>query len=76
MIITLTVLALAIVIYHHAVYPTLLKFGSRLAQRSEPAFQPEPWPRITIIVPAYNEAHWIVDKIVNFACLDYPEDRL
>ena len=76
MMVTLTLLAIAIVIYHHAVYPLLLKLGSRLAQRPEPALQPEPWPRITIIVPAYNEARWIADKIVNLACLDYPEDRL
>ncbi len=76
MMMMLTLLAIAIVIYHHAVYPALLKLGSRLAERSEPVVLPEIWPRITIIVPAHNEARWIADKIVNLACLDYPEDQL
>lgn len=31
---------------------------------------------ITIVMPAYNEAEFIDDKIKNLACLDYPENYL
>ena len=76
MMITITMIAIALVIYHHAVYPVLLKLCARLFPRAVPEADDRSPPTITIIVPAYNEARWIADKIANLTCLDYPEDRL
>ncbi|PKG37913.1 glycosyltransferase family 2 protein [Psychromonas sp. Urea-02u-13] len=33
-------------------------------------------PNIAIVVPAYNEAQWIAEKIRNLAALDYPSGHL
>lgn len=33
-------------------------------------------PRVTVIVPTYNEAHVIVRKLQNLEKLDYPKDKL
>jgi len=33
-------------------------------------------PTVTIIVPTYNEAHVIVNKLQNIEKLDYPKDKL
>lgn len=73
---SLTLLAIALVIYHHAGYPLLL---ARLARRRPaPPLPPVPaeLPRITLLVAAYQEAAHIVAKIHNCAALDYPRDRL
>ena len=41
-------------------------------QETPPAFFPE----VTLVVPAYNEADYIADKIANAFSLNYPEGRL
>jgi len=72
----ITLLAIALVIYHHAGYPLLL---ARLARRRPaPPLPPAPseLPRITLLVAAYQEAAHTVAKIHNCAALDYPRDRL
>lgn len=61
-------------IYHHAIFPLILK-------RMKPKVralnsQPKSWPKVTLIVPAYNEEKSIAEKIINTACLDYPKDKL
>lgn len=75
---TLTVGAILLLAYHHAVYPALLAFGRRRPRKSPAALHavPEQWPEFTIVVPAYNEAAVIARKIDNLAGLDYPVDRL
>lgn len=70
LIIILCVLAL----YHHAVFPLILK---RLKPKTSAILeQPNSWPKITLIVPAYNEEKNVAEKIINSACLDYPKDKL
>jgi cellulose synthase/poly-beta-1,6-N-acetylglucosamine synthase-like glycosyltransferase len=81
----LTVGSALMVVYHHVGYPILLK---RLTRKRRPVFtdiaarghrsQPgdAQLPSFTIVIPAYNEADIIADKIRNLAALDYPEDRL
>jgi len=77
-----TVISIALIVYHHAVYPLLLQFiGSKRRQsvvddRYDAAMQAQELPTITILLPAYNEEQFIADKIRNLAMLDYPEDKL
>lgn len=78
----------AVIIYHHLVYPWLLKHLSQRAAQTalrHPADRPSTssgpvsiskQPGIAILIPAYNEADVIADKIRNVASLDYPTDKL
>lgn len=70
--------SLAAIVYHHAVYPLLLR---RLAARRPPSpppapLAPEALARITLVIPAYQEAAFIAAKLRDCAGLDYPRDRL
>ena len=74
-------LAWGLIIYHHLIYPLILKFA--YSENIKPAqtecFQQEELntlPTICIFVPAYNEADVIADKIRNVATLDYPKSKL
>ena len=71
-----TLVAIALLAYHHAGYPLILRYAGRRASTVPPAVPDEALPRITIIVPAYNEAAVIAAKIENLRTLDYPADRL
>jgi cellulose synthase/poly-beta-1,6-N-acetylglucosamine synthase-like glycosyltransferase len=72
--------------YHHLGYPMLLKAMSRVGRSGTAASSPSrAWaqnpgdaelPPITIVIPVYNEAAIIADKIWNIAALDYPTDKL
>lgn len=68
-----------IIVYHHVIYPVLLRvLATRLKQRTA---QTSPLslaqlPTIELILPAYNEADVIADKLRNVAALDYPADKL
>jgi len=68
----------ALFLYHHVVYPKLLKvLATRCGNRTAPAPpDPAPLPSLTVIVPAFNEAAVIADKIANLDALTYPADRL
>lgn len=70
--------ASALVGWHHAGYPLALRLlARRMPRRAPPAALPaERLPSVTMIVPAYNEAGVIVEKLRNLAALDYPEGRL
>lgn len=80
LIVILTILW-GLVIYHHTVYPIMMltlkkradKFGCSLETAKETATRAR---SITVLVPAYNEADVIAEKIRNVASLDYPSDRL
>ena len=66
----------ALIVYHHALYPRLAAMlGDRV-----PAGQPAParreLPRVTVVMPAFNEARFIAAKIDSLAEQDYPSDRL
>jgi len=85
LLITITLLSGCLVIYHHLGYPLLLKLLSKHQQQdtshSGQRFYTaskldESLPRIAIVIPAYNEAQWIAEKIRNLAALDYPTEHL
>ena len=81
----LTILSGILVVYHHLVFPAVLKNFTGRTPCREPNVAVRGYrdskndiqlPTITVIVPAYNEEAVIADKIRNLAVLDYPADRL
>ena len=70
-----TIGALALTAYHHVGYPLLMRFAAKRATSIE-VTAPAELPEITLVMPAYNEATYIADKIRNIAALDYPAGRL
>lgn len=70
---------LAIVAYNYAVYPLLVIGLARLRPPNRPPdLPPVPgeWPRVSLVIAAYNEERVIEGKIRNSLALDYPHDRL
>lgn len=82
---TLTLISGFLVIYHHIGYPLILRWVSKRRPNKAPftgarhytdSAADNALPRITIVIPAYNEQQWIAEKIRNLAALDYPSSRL
>lgn len=73
----MTIIALCgvFVLYTYLGYPLALRVLSTLRPRWSPPRPPDAWPRITITVPAYNEAETIRGTIDSLLALDYPADR-
>lgn len=67
-----------LIIYHHALYPLILRLLARRAESSPTRVSPAPesLPSVTVIVPCHNEAAVIERKIENLEALDYPRDKL
>jgi len=68
-------------VYVYIGYPLILLAISvwdkwRKRPSSEVPAEPETWPSVSILVPAYNEECVILEKLRNFLALDYPADRL
>jgi cellulose synthase/poly-beta-1,6-N-acetylglucosamine synthase-like glycosyltransferase len=67
----------ALIVYTHAGYPLVLR--ALLALRRRPTLNPHRWdepPRVTLIVPAYDEQEVIAAKVANALALDYPREHL
>ncbi|HEY3293850.1 MAG TPA: glycosyltransferase family 2 protein [bacterium] len=59
----------------YVLYPlTLQLFRRRYA--TPPVMPEDSWPRVAVLVPAYNEEKVIAAKIENCLALDYPADKL
>lgn len=74
----IALLTCSAIAYHHAAYPLLLRALARKTA-PEPALQlpmDAGQPDVTILVPAYQEARRIREKIRNLAALDYPHDKI
>jgi cellulose synthase/poly-beta-1,6-N-acetylglucosamine synthase-like glycosyltransferase len=71
-----SVLAISVLLiaYTYAGYPFLVFCLSRLLRR--PVRQAEIWPRVSVIIAAYNEESDIAAKIENTLTLDYPKRKL
>ena len=63
-----------LVIYCYFVFPVLLFLLARLFPR--PVKKAPVTPSVTILIPAYNEARVIREKIENSLSLDYPPGKL
>lgn len=82
----ITTLSIVLVVYHHVGYPVLLKLVNKfkskttLPELNDPLYDQEynssQYPAITIVMPAYNEARYIQEKIRNLAFIDYPREKL
>ncbi|MBK8175953.1 MAG: sugar transferase [Rhodospirillales bacterium] len=81
----MTVASLVLLVYHHAIYPALLWAWARRHPVTLPSVSPRRYrptdadrllPSVVVLVPAFNEAAVIGDKIRNLAVLDYPAERL
>ena len=68
-------MALVFAIYTYVGYPLMLLalVAVRRQRSASPAFRE--WPRITILLPAYNEEGVIRGTLENLLQLDYPADR-
>ena len=70
----------AAIVHHHLAYPVLLKrLPSRVDGPAAASAADRPaitLPKVTLIVPAYQEEAFIAGKITNIAALSYPRDRL
>ncbi|MBL4822260.1 MAG: glycosyltransferase family 2 protein [Colwellia sp.] len=82
--ISIFTLAIFLVIYHHVLYPILLKLVSRNRKTANPKIKKRRYlfssadkklNRFSIIIPAFNEAKFIAEKIRNLSFIDYPNDR-
>lgn len=82
-----TLVLIALIIYHHAGYPLMLKVFSKLRQSGAGKVQVQSRnfrncvgdrrvPSVHLYIPAYNEAPYIYQKITSLAWLDYPKDKL
>jgi cellulose synthase/poly-beta-1,6-N-acetylglucosamine synthase-like glycosyltransferase len=69
--------AAALIVYTHLGYPLALRV--LVATRRRPSLEPGTWeelPRVSLIVPAYDEEEVIAAKVANALSLDYPRERL
>ena len=68
----------ALIVYVYAVYPILVWWLSRRIEPMDPsASGPEKeWPRLTLLIAAYNEEAVIERRVLNALDMDYPRDRL
>ncbi|OAN16812.1 adhesion protein [Photobacterium jeanii] len=84
----LLILLTLVIIYHHLIYTSLMVWlGKRHAHSTQPRCAPSTnhhhdaqpqtsLPKISIVMPAHNEAAFIADKLANLLMLDYPADKL
>jgi biofilm PGA synthesis N-glycosyltransferase PgaC len=77
MITALLWVSLALIVYVYVCYPLLIAI---LVIGKPCPIAPEipdgAWPRIAVLIPAYNEERWIARKIENTLALDYPAAKL
>ena len=63
------------VFYTYLGYPLLLMIPAAVRRRHPPVAPLTEWPRISIVLPAYNEEAVIRDTLENLLRLDYPAER-
>jgi len=70
-------LLLALILYTYFGYALVVGLAAALKRRLRPAAALAPFePAVTLVVPAYNEADILDEKIANCLALDYPADKL
>jgi cellulose synthase/poly-beta-1,6-N-acetylglucosamine synthase-like glycosyltransferase len=78
------VTAIYLVIYHHVLYPVALKIIAKNKKNAQPVIKNRHYTFsandkklncFSIIIPAFNEAKYIAEKIRNLSFIDYPSDR-
>lgn len=56
-------------------YFVVLRFASFLRKRPSPRL-PTDWPLLSVVVPCYNEADLIIQKLDNLLSVEYPPEKL
>jgi len=69
-------LAVGLVVYTFVGYGVLMGLWARWRPRRTPPLPTDFTPPVALIIPAYNEAAVILDKLANCRALEYPRDRL
>ncbi|HMR58609.1 MAG TPA: glycosyltransferase, partial [Cyclobacteriaceae bacterium] len=71
-------LSLALVVYTYVGYGLIIYIMGRFFGKNNPPVTPpdSELPEITLLVAAYNEESYIVQKIENSLSLDYPASKL
>lgn len=70
-------ISLFLILYTYVIYPFLLfLFVKIFTKKRKKEFGNEYFPKISMIISAYNEEDVISDKISNCLELNYPEDKL
>lgn len=72
MIVLLTVFAIIVLVVFLCLLALTLLVRVRLPRALEPPPMPGPWPRVSVIVPAMNEAETIEPAMRSLLALDYP----
>ncbi len=72
---TLFIIALLFILYTYIGYPLVLLVVTR-GKKRRPDLQSRHFPRISLLIPVYNEQEVIVAKLNNSLALDYPEGKL
>ncbi len=65
-----TWLLLAFFLYPYFIYPLILKLWPKREKRSS---FPKTWPKVTLLITAYNEEKFLPAKIANSLAIDYPD---
>jgi cellulose synthase/poly-beta-1,6-N-acetylglucosamine synthase-like glycosyltransferase len=71
----LILVPIALFAYAYVGYPFILALVARLKPKPKRFGDPPEWPRISIAIPAYNEAASIGATLESLLALDYPPDR-
>lgn len=71
----LVALPVALGAYVYLGYPLVLRLLAARSPRDLPAGDPDPWPSLSISLPAYNEEASIRKTLEGLLALDYPADR-
>ncbi len=71
----LAIVLLVLLFYTYLGYG-LLAWSVSFFKQKRPLADPKDWPGITLIVPAFNEAGWLHEKIQNCLNLQYPPEKL
>ncbi len=71
----LILVPIALFAYAYIGYPLILAVVARLKPKPKRFGDPPEWPRISIAIPAYNEAASIGATLESLLALDYPPDR-
>src|SRR4030095_1225372 len=70
--------SIGFLLYTYAGYPVFLWLLSKLTHSKANPEMPEPtqWPKVTVILSAYNEGEIIAERIKNLLAIDYPPEFL
>jgi len=83
-IVYLYVISIVLIIYHHVIYPLVLNFVAKFKHDNHPKIKTrkyvesrkdEKLKEFSIVIPAFNEAKFIAEKIRNLSFLDYPNEK-